>query len=101
VARRNKGEEREIARDRLARLVALADEALKAGRRDRADRYALLAWRIKTRYQLRATPLDAAICRACFAFLKPGVTARVRLRGGFRVTTCLACGRVRRKALAR
>jgi ribonuclease P protein subunit RPR2 len=101
VARRNKGEERDVARARVARLVDLAQEALRADRRDRADRYALLGWRIKTRYQLRATPLDARVCRGCFAFLQPGVTARVRIRDGRRVTTCLACGRVRRKVLSR
>ena len=100
MARRNKGEEREVAAERVARLVELAAEALRVGRRERADRYAQLAWRVKTRYQLRRTPLDARICRKCFAFLAPGVTSRVRLRGGRRVTICLACGASRRKVLS-
>ena len=100
MARRNKGEEREIARERVARLVEQAEEALRLGRRDRADRYAQLAWRVKTRYQLRRSPVDGRVCRGCFAFLQPGTTSRVRLRQGRRVTTCLACGRVRRVVLA-
>jgi ribonuclease P protein subunit RPR2 len=100
VARRNKGEERGVALDRVARLADLAAEALRAGRRDRADRYAQLAWRVKTRYQLRGTAIDARICRACKAYLAPGVSSRVRLRGGRRVTTCLACGASRRKVLS-
>lgn len=100
MARRNKGEERDVALERVGRLLDLAVEAVHAGRIDRANRYAELGWRIKTRYQLRRTPLDTQVCRACHAFLEPGLTARVRLRQGRRVTTCLACGAIRRKVLS-
>lgn len=98
MARRNKSAERAIASERIERLVTLAEEALRGGRRDRADRYADLAWRVKTTYQLRRTPADGSVCRACRAFLQPGVTARVRLTGGRRSVTCLACGETRRKS---
>ena len=97
--RRNKGEERDVARERVERLVALADEALLAGLPDRAHRYAELAWRVKTRYQLRGTALDGRACRACRAFLRPGLTSRVRLTGGKRSVTCLRCGTVRRRTI--
>ena len=100
MARRNKGAEREIARERIARLVALAEEALRERHDARADRYADLAWRVKTTYQLRGTPLDGRVCRACKAFLQPGRTSRVRLTGGKRTTTCLKCGAVRRRPLS-
>lgn len=100
MARRNKGEEREIAAERIERLVALAEEAVLDARLDRANRYAELAWRVKTRYQMRRSALDGRICRGCLAFLRPGATSRVRLRQGRRVTTCLACGAVRRKVLS-
>lgn len=99
VARRNKRAERDIARERIARLVRLADEALAAKRPDRATRYADLAWRVKTTYQLRDTPIDGRRCRRCGAFLS-AATARIRLREGIRITTCLACGAVRRRVLA-
>ena len=99
MVRRNKGEERAIARDRIAGLITLADDAMRAGRDDLAHRYADLAWRIKTTYQLRQSGIEPRICRACKAFLVPGRTSRVRLAGGTRVTTCLRCGAVRRKAL--
>ena len=36
------------------------------------------------------------ICRGCTAPLLPGVTARVRIKAGQRITTCLECGNVRR-----
>lgn len=76
----------------------LADEAVRQGRPDRAARYGELAWRVKTTYQLRSTPIDKRRCRACGAFLS-GRTMRVRVRDGIRVTTCLACGATRRRPL--
>lgn len=100
MARRDKGEERRIAHERVGRLVVLAEAAVREGRRDRADRYADLAWRLRLRYQLGASALDGRICRACHAFLQPGVTSRVRLTGGRVSVTCLACGGTRRKVLA-
>lgn len=99
MARRDKGAERAIARERVERLIALAVEALRQGHGARADRYAEMAWRLKTTYQLRSSPIAERRCRACGAFLQPGVTARVRLTGGRRSVTCLACGAVRRKVL--
>lgn len=96
--RRDKRSEREIARERVARLVELAERALVAGRPDRAQRYGEIAWRVKTRYQLRGTPIDARRCRACGAFLS-AATSHVRIRDGIRITTCLACGAARRRPL--
>ena len=100
MARRNKGEEREVAKQRVLRLVTLAEAATRSGLKARADRYADLGWRLKTTYQIRGSAIDARICRACHAFLHPGTTARVRIRAGRRSTTCLACGHVRRKVLS-
>jgi ribonuclease P protein subunit RPR2 len=101
MARRDKGDERRIARERVARLVALAEEEARAGREERAHRYAELSWRLKTTYQLRGSAIDGRVCRACRAFLAPGRTSRVRLTGGKRSVTCLRCGAVRRTPLAR
>ncbi len=36
------------------------------------------------------------ICRGCKSMLIPGDNARVRIRCGQRIITCLTCGRVRR-----
>lgn len=98
MARRNKRAERDVARERVARLVELAEQALVAKRPDRAARYGELAWRVKTTYQLRQSAIDGRRCRACGAFLS-AATSRVRIRAGVRITTCLACGAVRRKVL--
>ena len=36
------------------------------------------------------------ICRGCKSILIPGESARIRIRNGQRITTCLECNRVRR-----
>ncbi|HUR70200.1 MAG TPA: hypothetical protein VM370_13230 [Candidatus Thermoplasmatota archaeon] len=99
MARRNKREERDVALARIARLVALAEQALAAERPDRVARYCELAWAVKTTYQLRGTAIDGRRCRRCGAFFSSR-TVRVRVRDGVRVTTCLACGSIRRRPLA-
>lgn len=98
MARRNKREERDIARERVERLVTLADAAVLGKRADRAARYCELAWSVKQRYQLRKTAIDGRRCRACGAFLAPG-TMRVRLREGQRSVTCLGCNVTRRRPI--
>lgn len=96
--RRDKGRERALAEERIARLVALAESAGRAGRWDFAHRYARIAQLLNLKHEL-GTPavLRDRVCRACSAFLVPGATARVRLRSGKRVVTCLACGAARRR----
>jgi len=98
LARRDKRGEKEVARQRVARLVELAEAAILAGRQDRADRYAKLAWRVKTTYQLRGSAIDKRLCRACQAF-RSAATSRARVRDGVRVVTCLVCGDVSRRPL--
>lgn len=98
MARRNKREEANLARDRVDRLVTLAENAVASDRLDRASRYAEIAWAVKTTYQLRATAIDGRRCRGCGAFFSAR-TVRVRVRDSVRVTTCLACGMIRRKPL--
>jgi ribonuclease P protein subunit RPR2 len=100
VVRRNKGAEKSIAHERVDRLVALAEEALRAGDAPRAHRYAELAWRLKLTYQLRGSAIEGRACRACHAFLQPGATCRVRLTEGKLSVTCLTCGHVRRRPIA-
>jgi ribonuclease P protein subunit RPR2 len=98
--RRNKQAERALARRRMERLLALADEEASA-RPDRTRRYVDLARRIGMRYQ---EPLPRAwrgrVCRGCGDLLVAGLNARVRLRAGHRSVTCEGCGRVARRPLA-
>lgn len=87
----------EVARERVQRLLGLAEEAALEDRLEDARRYGAMAWRLTTRHTLDAPDrLKARVCRSCHAFWLPGETARVRVTGGKVSTTCTACGNVRR-----
>ena len=82
----------EIAAERIERLGALAREAARAGRTERARRYVRLARRIAQRHRLSLPkPFERATCDACDRYLLPGRNARVRTRDGHVVVTC-ECG---------
>jgi ribonuclease P protein subunit RPR2 len=98
VRRRNKGAERQVALQRIRRLIELAGPA----EAERARRYVRLARRIGMRYQV-SLPREVRrrVCRECDALLVPGRTARVRTTDGRVSVTCLACGTVKRYPYAR
>ncbi len=55
-------------------------------------------WRIGRRHRIGLSAAHRIwICRGCHAALRPGITARVRIRDGRRITTCLRCQRVSRR----
>ncbi|HEV8359173.1 MAG TPA: ribonuclease P [Candidatus Thermoplasmatota archaeon] len=100
--RRDKADERRIARERIARLFELAEAEAKRGEPARAARYVELARRVGMRYVVQLGRAHRrSFCRQCGAFLLPGRTARVRAREGKLAITCLACGGVRRFGYAR
>ena len=85
-------EQRTIARERIERLQALAREAVRDGREDRAREYVRRARRIAERHRIRLPHSFArSICRTCDRFLVPGRNARVRTQSGHVVVTC-DCG---------
>jgi ribonuclease P protein subunit RPR2 len=93
-------EQRAIAGERILTLFGEAAKAAAAGRLDRANRYAHLAWKLHTRFK---APIPLALrrrfCRKCLSYWLPGRTVRVRMRGGKAVYTCLACKERRRVPL--
>jgi ribonuclease P protein subunit RPR2 len=87
---------REIAAERVERLFELAEASFQT-HPDFSDRYVQLAWRLKTRYNLKLPPrLKRKFCRKCLSFWRPGVSCRVRIRQSSVTITCLRCGRVTR-----
>ena len=88
-----------IALERAERLLELAGDAFTENS-DRANRYARLAWMLKTRYRVRLSPeQNRKICRKCQSYMVPGATCRVRTRPKrppHIVITCLRCGYERR-----
>ena len=85
----------EIGTVRISRLLDMAEEAVRAGRPDRAHRYVDLARRIgmKTRVKI---PRERRYCKQCLMPMMPGVNCTVRLSGHKVVITCGTCGKVRR-----
>jgi ribonuclease P protein subunit RPR2 len=80
----------------MVRLFELAEGA-RAQRPDRSRRYVELARRIGMRYQVSAPSVwRRRVCRGCNDLLVPGINARVRMRAGCQVVTCLSCERVMR-----
>ncbi len=99
--RRDKGEERRIARQRVQHLFDLAGEASLGPDGDLASRYTSLARRVAMKYQLQLTRAQKTqLCRNCNAFRVPGRTSRTRLQKGRIITTCLSCGTIHRRPLA-
>ena len=55
-------------------------------------------WNIGTRHRIGLhNQTRVWVCRQCKILLRPGVTARVRIRQGVRITTCLQCNHVTRR----
>ncbi len=98
--RRNKGEEKRIARTRMRVLLDNARTEALGPDADLANRYARLARRVGTRYQTPLTPAQKAqVCKGCGGFRIPGRTSRSRIHAHRIVTTCLQCGRIDRRPL--
>jgi len=98
--RRNKGEEKRIARTRVQLLLERARREALGPDADLADRYSLLARRISMRYQSPlARDQKVQVCKGCDAFRVPGRTSRTRIHANRLVTTCLRCGRIERRPL--
>lgn len=81
-----------IASERIDRLEALADAAVRAGELERSREYVRLARRIAERHRLRfPRRFERFSCDRCDVYLVPGTNARVRLRDGHVVVRC-DCG---------
>lgn len=94
VSRKLKAEHKAIAAERIERLFELAEGA-SSRRLELADKYVQLAWKLATSYNVRLPPrLKRKLCRKCMAFLKPGISCRVRTRPSPPriIITCLRCG---------
>jgi len=89
-------ESRRLARERIEILFERAREFFPEEPR-RSDRCVDLARRIAMRQRVRIPrELRRRFCRHCSAFLVPGSTARVRIRRGMVILTCLRCSTRRR-----
>jgi ribonuclease P protein subunit RPR2 len=93
-----KRDAKDIARERIDRLFALAEQAVREGDGARSKRYVSLALRIGERHKVRSGH-KRTYCRACHSFFIPPTNVRIRTGRGRISTTCLACGHVSRYPL--
>jgi ribonuclease P protein subunit RPR2 len=84
-----------IARERMQRLLQLAEEAGSLGKMERGRKYVQLARRIGMRTNTQM-PREFMYCRECLSPLLPGRNCRVRLRSNRVTITCHECGYIRR-----
>jgi ribonuclease P protein subunit RPR2 len=83
----------QIALQRIEKLFRMAEDETGKKNYERANRYAGLAAKIGTRYNVRIPKkYKLHFCRKCHAFLVPGKNSRVRLSRGNRMIHCNGCG---------
>jgi ribonuclease P protein subunit RPR2 len=101
MGRRHVGKKdaKDIAKERMDRLFALAKAEARSGNPDRAKRYVDLALKIGERHKVR-TGHKRTFCRSCHSFFVPPKNVRVRTGRGKVSMTCLACGHIARYPLA-
>jgi ribonuclease P protein subunit RPR2 len=86
-----------IPAERIDRLHDLAREATADGNLDRAREYVRLARRIAERHRTGVPRrFRRFTCDECDVYLRPDVTARVRLQSGHVSVRCLSCGATKR-----
>lgn len=96
---RKRSRARELAFESAVRLLRLARQRFRSDP-DLSRRYVRLAWKLKTKFNLRLPPeFRMLFCRKCLTPWLPGATCRVRIRGGRLTVTCLGCGRIYRRSL--
>lgn len=90
---REKEKRREIAKERVTRLLEMAEKRGLSGDLKYASRYASLARRISMRYNVRMPRrFKLLFCKDCESYLQPSVNSKVRLTGGRITRVCTSCG---------
>lgn len=90
--RRDKNQEKKIARSRINKLFAMAEKTALSKKLDLADRYVEIARKISMRYQVPIPRrFKRCFCKHCYSYMLPDVTCRVRIHRGKIVFYCLNC----------
>ena len=92
----SKSRQKEIALERVRILFREAEEVFPKSR-SLASRYVALAKKIAMKVRLRFPPeLKRRYCKHCHSLLKPGINARIRVRDGKVIISCLECRKISR-----
>ncbi|MAY05353.1 MAG: hypothetical protein CMB25_07145 [Euryarchaeota archaeon] len=93
---RQKGKRRQHARTSRDTLLSLLYDVNRHSIEHRQT-YARHLYKISRKHRLRITDkAKEVICRKCSCLLVQGMTSRVRLRNGMKITHCFHCGNIRR-----
>ena len=87
----SKQKQKEIA---LQRIITLFQQAENVFQKNKAlaDRYVSLARKIAMKVHAQIPrELKRRFCKHCYAYLKPGVNARIRTREGKVIISCFEC----------
>ena len=88
---------RQRATNASERLVSILQQPWSYPDRT-VDAAASQLWALGIRHRIGLHPKQRVwICRGCKSPLRPGLTARIRIRQGVRITTCQRCGRISRR----
>ena len=85
----------EIGEQRIAILLDQSENAVKAGRNDRAKRYVELARAVSGKTQV-PMPKDRKYCKNCHLPMMPGINCTIRLSNHKVCMRCDNCGEVKR-----
>lgn len=87
----NKNKQKEIAKERVDILFGQAEKMFRSDK-TLANRYVNLARKIAMKVKLRIPrELKRRYCKFCYAYLRPGVNSRSRIRSGKVIISCLEC----------
>ena len=87
----SKSKQKEIALERIRVLFREAEEVFQKNK-SLAGRYVALARKIAMKVRLRLPlELKRRYCKHCYTLLKPGINARIRVRDGKVIISCLEC----------
>ncbi len=90
-----KRDAKEIAKERIDSLFALAGHEARSGDSRRSRRYVSLALRMGERHKVRAGR-KRTYCPQCLVFFVPPRNVRIRTGRGWVSMTCLDCGHISR-----
>lgn len=92
----SKPKQKEIALQRIKILFQQAELTFSKNKA-LANRYISLARTIAMKVHAKIPrELKRKVCKHCYKYLKPGVNARIRTRGGKVIISCLECKRFMR-----
>ncbi|MEF8847670.1 MAG: ribonuclease P [Candidatus Thermoplasmatota archaeon] len=92
MARRNKAEEKKIAKQRIDRLFQLAEKKAKQDTIHLADRYVEIARKISMKYLVKMPrKYKRRYCKHCYSYFYPNRTCRIRIYRGRVIYYCYNC----------